>query len=500
MSGAAPSDAGAGRSRAAPAFVAALAVSLAVFVPVALGRLIVRDEGFYLLAAGLASGGRLPYLDFFYPQMPALPYLYGGWLQLVGPGWVAARLLSALLASATGALLFTHVRRRLDARWAALGLALYLGCDLVLCWYSVVKFYAASSVLLLGAVLAAQSRWRRPWAAPLVAGLCVGLAVDVRLLLVVAAPVLWAFLAARARRGAAPRRAAAWFAAGFALGLAPALPLLAAAPDAFVFDNVGYHLLRSDAPSAEVLQGKLRILLALAGIGSAGKGWGLALPLLLWGALARAVLARRDGRPIGPATWLAAALLVAHFVPSPAYVQYFAIVVPLLIPSVVELCRALLGPSPLVSWRAAVLGALLIVYLAWLPSSLRAVTGAGDRDEAGERSRSRGQVTAVRAALDAAAAPGEVVYASWPGFLVGSHTVPLPGTENPFGIDVASRLAPERRRRYRVLADDEIRAAIAAREVRVLVLPQRLAAAQGDLEAGYAATARVGGLTVYTRR
>ena len=72
--------------------VGAVFVSLsAVFVSLGLVRLVVRDEGFYLLAADLVMRGERPYLDFFYPQTPLLPYLYGAWLRLFGHTWVAAR-------------------------------------------------------------------------------------------------------------------------------------------------------------------------------------------------------------------------------------------------------------------------------------------------------------------------------------------------------------------------------------------------------------------------
>ena len=54
------------------------------FSIVATNRLIAKDEGFYVVAAQLVSEGRVPYLDFFYPQMPYLPYLYGSFLRLFG--------------------------------------------------------------------------------------------------------------------------------------------------------------------------------------------------------------------------------------------------------------------------------------------------------------------------------------------------------------------------------------------------------------------------------
>ena len=185
------------RAQRALYFAAAFAVALAVFVPMGFVRLIVRDEGFYLLASEMVMANRLPYLDFFYTQTPAMPYLYGGWIEIFGHTWVAARMFSAVLASATGALLFVACTRREGLRFGAVGLSLYLLSDVVLCWYSVVKSYALVTFLLFAAFVAVQARSTlRPWAMPLAAGFCLGLAVNVRLIVVVAVPVLLLVLVA----------------------------------------------------------------------------------------------------------------------------------------------------------------------------------------------------------------------------------------------------------------------------------------------------------------
>src|SRR5690606_26113655 len=60
------------------------------------------DEGFYRLAAQLVARGDLPYLDFFYPQMPLLPYVYSG-LELLGiMSWMNGRILAAFLTALCG--------------------------------------------------------------------------------------------------------------------------------------------------------------------------------------------------------------------------------------------------------------------------------------------------------------------------------------------------------------------------------------------------------------
>jgi len=77
----------------------------AFFIYLACNRLIARDEGFYLLASKLVATGQVPYLDFFYPQMPLLPYVYGTWMKVFGFEWHSGRMLSAVLSTLLGLLL-----------------------------------------------------------------------------------------------------------------------------------------------------------------------------------------------------------------------------------------------------------------------------------------------------------------------------------------------------------------------------------------------------------
>lgn len=485
-----------GRARAGLVFGAGAVASLAVFVPLALARGVVRDEGFYLVAAQLVAKGRLPYLDFFYPQTPFLPYLYGAWLQIFGFTWVAARMLSALAAAATGGLICAEATRREGPGFGMLALVLYLTCDAALSWFTVVKPYAVVSFLVLAAVLATRwTRRLRPWTAPVVAGFCLGLAANSRLVVVAAVPVLAVVLARQAHDGRSTRTTLGWFAAGLALALAPDLPLMATGFAEFWFDNLGYHLIRSDDPTGTGLAGKLEILGALGGFGSAGKGSGLQLPLLLWAGLVSATLARTAHRAIDPALWTALVLFVAHLLPSPAYVQYFSILVPLLIlPAVALVRQALAGRA----WRKAALAVLAIAYVARLPAAIAEMTTL--RGSPGANARTLAHVVAVREAIDAATRPGDAVYSSWPGFLFGSHAVALGGTENQFGVDVAAKLDPVRRRRYHVMSDREIAKWMVEGRIAFLALPDRLVPPFPDLERGYRPVGRAGGITIFARR
>src|SRR5712691_10089177 len=222
-----------------------LAILLAaVFVPMSLYRLVDGDEGTYLLVSRLVVEGQLPYHDFFYPQMFLLPYVYGGWMKLVGYSWYGARLLSAVFSIALGLLVYRQAARLAGGRaWGVLAVVLFTFSSLAFGWYPLVKTFALPTLLLFAAyaVLATRSRWR--WVA---SGLLLGLSVACRVYVVGVAP---AFLL-ELYRTESDRRARltqlARFAIGFAVTLLPAELLFLIDPQTFVFNIVSSQTIRSD--------------------------------------------------------------------------------------------------------------------------------------------------------------------------------------------------------------------------------------------------------------
>lgn len=453
-----------------PAFWLGLAmavVQLAVLVPVAIARNIDGDEGYYTLAASLVSDGKLPYQDFFYPQMPLLPFAYGPWTALFGETWIGARSLSVACATATGLLLFRHV----SSRWRsqALGVtavALYLSSMLVLWWMTVVKTYPLSTLILVAAFVAADRPDRpqttRRW---LAAGLLYGLALDSRLLFAAAGPV-FAWYALRAARGAAGRRLAGAWLGGTLLGLLPSIVLFALDPRRFWFHNLGYHSVRSPGGLFGDLGDKLEIvwellsdnpqfvLLLVAGVGT------------LWAC-------RTLGRRVPLAYPLAAALAVASLAPNPPFVQDFATLVPFLIVGALELVALL--PQLNVDRRlVAALPVALVVYLAVpLVEIPRAANGGylGGGDYIADTLRPN-SVEEVTRAIDAHSRPGDRVLAFWPGYLYGSHAEPVPGFENDFATQgvLNAGYSDARARRYLLASPGFLDAVIRGRRVPLVAI------------------------------
>lgn len=69
------------------------------------------DEGFYLYASKIAWLGKIPYRDFFFTQMPLLPYVYGLPQHLLGTGLYLGRLTSFFFAILSLLLVYAIARR-----------------------------------------------------------------------------------------------------------------------------------------------------------------------------------------------------------------------------------------------------------------------------------------------------------------------------------------------------------------------------------------------------
>ncbi len=416
--------------------VAVALAQVVALLPMAIARDIDGDEGYYTLAASLVGHGKLPYEDFFYPQMPLVPLTYGPWTRLFGETWVVARSLSVVCAAVLGVLLFRHAAAKYrSASVGVLAAALYLSSMLVLLWMTVVKTYALSTVLLVGAFVLADRtdlpQTRRRW---LAAGALLGLSVDARLIAAAVVPVLLVYAYRAGRRDGRGRELVGAHLAGLVLGLLPALWFLAADPRRFWFHNLGYHSVRSPGGLFGAMSDKLSTLGELV---SSHPQFALltVLAVLTLGGL------RLLRRPLPPALPVAFMLALAAIAPNPPFVQDYAPIVPFLVLGILDLvtsldavAAAIRRPRLAAALRIGVpasLIAYLIIPLVAVPLATRdGYLGGGDifADELRPST-----VRAVTRALDAQTRPGEEVLAFWPGYLFGSHADPVPGFENDFG-------------------------------------------------------------------
>lgn len=434
-------------------------------------RFIDGDEGYLLLAAKLVAEGKAPYLDFFFPQGPLLPYVYAGLLGPFGIGWRSARFLSGLFAACNGLLIVVSLARRGESRSTrALGAFLFATTALIFAWLPIAKTYALSSLLLTGAYVASIPRRneKSATARSILVGLLCALATGVRLYCVAALPILMLLLE-RGLRGD-ERRQAGIALASFVLGLLPSLAICASHwPNAF-HGLIGYHLSRSHLEVAESLRQKFVVIKELLGLGPTGHALGLQVLGLL---LLLAISARKKSSDVsvGRAIRFALALALVSLLPTPTFVQYFVLAVPFVIEAAAMGGSRLAAKLP--SKRARIIMASLLCGYAMLGAwewNRYHLKGNGvlgvDRPSAWTLSAA----VAVGNALDLYTECGPII-ASWPGYLLESSAVSYAGLENHFSTLAGDALPDaDERRRHHVLSTSDIDELVASRAASTVVI------------------------------
>ena len=417
-------------------------------------RTIDGDEGYYATAARLVSEGQTPYLDFFYPQMPLLPYVYAPVYKLVGSSLMNMRLMSVGAGVLSLVLWGLMLQRRRPEHSGIIlaGLALVAMNPYFLSWNVTVKTYALTNLAVFATIWALDRglHSRRLWwflAAGRAAGLCVG----VRLLYRPWAGALALGLGWLQWRGEGkefPLTNMGVYLGGMLVGLAPAAVLFALDPERFMFNNLDYHQLRYSFLTQSGAGFGVRTQAALMALGKTlFLNPFMVFQLILVG-LGVDWIRRNPDSPLRPLVVLsgfgAAAHTVACLFPDPVYEQYFTgPLTPLLAPLVVA---GLVRISQLVKKPGSALAGVLV---------LAAVLSVVDLQV-----RKTGMVwkevwtfehlAKVSAAIETRTEPQDMVMAFWPGYVFESGRQYLPGLENQFALGVSEKLTLDQKVRYHV--------------------------------------------------
>lgn len=498
--------------------LACLALGGVYFLFVARHRLIDADEGFYLLAAKLVAQGKLPYRDFFFQQMPGLPYVYGVWMAFAGVSWLSARALSGIFSIALGVLLYRHIAALYQRPSLALAAAfLYASNSMIFAWHTVAKTYAQTNLLLFGSYLLASGRQGVPTISRcLLSGFLLALAIDTRLYILAIAPVLLLWIAYSAGRSGCARRCALAFLFGLVLGLLPNLIFLVKSAGPYVFDNLGYHLIRDSTPLLANLKQKLGVLLLLANLQSSYDGLGGQFALLSVPVLLLALL-RPVERTLLLPFFMTLALVLVCVLPSPTFTQYFCACVPYMIviscgvsKRLQEACQA----APDHSFSAILKGMTVLflgVYCCYGVLAMEQYVFSG-RGVAGVETRENAasfRISAVRqvsAEIRRLAAGNEPVASFWPGYLLECDCPPVGGLENQFGVAVSYRLSRAETEKYRLLSLQGISELFENQAPKLAILGNSdYWGTEGRyreivIQNGYRLVSRAGRTEIYTRR
>jgi 4-amino-4-deoxy-L-arabinose transferase-like glycosyltransferase len=452
--------------------LALLALAAVILAASAWWRPIDGDEGYYAAAAGLTAGGAAPYADYFYPQAPALPWLYAAVVKLGGPDLRLLRAFSALLAFGAVLVWARHLARscRREPWLGVAALALLVAAPGVVSWSVTVKTYAATGLLVSIALLAlrrgVEPGARAGWLPA--AGAVLGLAGSVRLFFVPLAPVLALGLVAWPGDGGRRRAAAGAIGllAGFALGSLPLLVALLRDPAVFVFDNLGYHALRFSELRELHPDPSLPVRIGAAVTGAArvvATNPYLLGFLILAGAGLGTIrtAAGADRRYLALVGLATGVFLLGCMAPDPVYDQYFTAPLPTL-----ALPLAAAGLARLTRARPRLLAAAVggAAVLAALVLGLQ--RPGTDPDPVWSFASYERVVREIRER----SAPGDVVFSFWPGYVFGADRRHFPGMENQFALGVSEKLTPAEKTRYHIADRRRLMDGFRLRTPRLVVL------------------------------
>ena len=455
-------------------FVPLLALQISYFAFAALHRFAHVDEGFYLLASRLVAAHKSIYRDFFFQQAPLLPYVYAFWMKCFGVSWTSARLLSAILTALLASLIYAYVT--LETGQCLLGVVsmwLFASTTLIFAFYVTANPYAMTGLFIFSAYFLATSATTRHSWAPLATGVVLALAVDTRSYVVILVPIfLWWFT--RSHYSGTPERSSAFFVSGIVVGLMPSMYFFIRDPRVFLFDNLGYHAMRTDAGLVGLWSQKAEVVFQLF-FGNAitgGLQWSLLVGFcfVLWAN-------KHLNCSLRFAAVIAAALGVISLMPTPAFPQYFGLCIPFMVVCVVcgasKMTDGLISAKP-TSARYVAIGWMVLIgiYAGSVARSARIYRSSTDvpNPYADKRDWSLQTISDVTHAINDIAIPGEVVASFWPGDIFATKASPLPGLEDDEGLRVSERLTPELRRKYHIASRKEIEASFANHRPRIVIV------------------------------
>ncbi|MCK4657027.1 MAG: glycosyltransferase family 39 protein, partial [candidate division Zixibacteria bacterium] len=238
-----------------------LATHVALLILFVHNRFIDGDEGFYLAAAWEVASGETPYLDYCYPQMPLLPYIYSTISDYGFDTLYYARYMSILAAVLTSCLMILMLRRQNGSDVSkVVSFMLYALSGLILAWHPTAKTYPWTNFLLLTGLFSIFRFARsQGYAWALLSGIAFGLAANIRLtLLPLILPVMIFIIANADKRRL---RHLAVCLAGVVVASALSISLFTRDPQSFLFNNIGFHLIRY--PGISFWQAILERLLVL---------------------------------------------------------------------------------------------------------------------------------------------------------------------------------------------------------------------------------------------
>jgi len=466
-------------------------------------RLIDYDEGSYLSAARSVRQGNLPYLDFFYPQMPYLPYAYCLVSQYGFSSLFLGRLISALAGIFLSLILFWFVYKfTKDTGLSLLAFFLYSLHGLTINWHSVVKTLAFSDLFaFISFVFFAWylfSKENNKYLKVFLSGIFIGISYNFRLtfFFMFLLEGIMIFVLTSPRTIQKKILDVTCLFSGAILSSSLAIFLFFKNPTAFIFGNIGYHQvwglksIRMTLTTKIVTLGKFvfypqdLFLLALTTISII---W---LVQRLW----NKKKATSEDNIILLTCAISLMVVSVCFFMSPTQFQYYEQALPYILISSLPA----LGKLQLYGERKKIIiPAIASLYLLFLIPFIMIFLFISREKDKSFQIREVKKVTQV---VQENSKPGEMILSGWPAYAVLSNREAVPGLET-WGWEIIPFMTTEEKDNLKLIDSSGIEQVIWNKKVRLIVdEPWFLSNFENLIQANYDLIKVESFVKIYTKR
>ncbi len=480
-------------------FWGVLALTVILGAAFVLFRIIDADEGFYLSAGSLLAEGFQPYIDFFFPQMPYVVPVLAPLNDLGLSGLFIARALGFLFHLLLGVLVYFFSGYIFSEKPFRLGmLFLFLLCGPLLTYNSLAKPYFFSNLFAAGSfVLLAISLRRTEINYKIVFGIFALLAVAINFRLIFVVFVALYFFICYFYYRRLPGFNFSYYLLAFLGGLivpsAYSIYLLVGDPGRFLFNAIGYHMLRGGAPEfGQMMIHKLEVIGKLL----IQPHYLLPLALAFWSQMilnSRKYAREFDNwhRAVSQlALVIAAFLFVAYMIPYPVNVHYYH----------QSLLFVLISSFPAVKIlsqkTAAIKSAFLSFYLVtFIIYPLIYIFDIRDRFQDYDIDHVRRVTEMIRANSE----QDDTVLSEWVGYNVFAQRPQVEGEGfSGFQYDFGTALIPYSR--YRILTDDLVNDLLRNGDPHLVIINNYVIPAwEKELEKNYDILVKIDDTFIYER-
>jgi hypothetical protein len=466
-------------------------------------RYVDADEGLYLETAYLVKNGKLPYLDFFYNQMPYLPYAYSLISDFGFSSLFFGRLISAGASLLLGLFLFwLSYKLSQDAKISLLIFFLYGFHGLTLTWHSTVKTSTFSDLwgfvfLIFFISYLSAEKQRTKNLMVFLSGIFIGLALNFRLthlILLITATLLifllppWENIKKRVFNFV-------FLLFGAILSSSFAIYLFLRDPHIFIFDNLIFRQIWG----LKVI--KMNLLTRVFTL-CKFLFYPQDLPILILATLSLIYLVRQlrkrykrnlEDRITIVVLSLAFFIMALSFFISPTQFQYFAQALPFLLVACIPALRKLKS-----KWEnkkiIVPIGALYLLFI--IPFIMIFIFGIREKDQ----QFTLKNVKRVVEVIQKNSQPKERILAFLPLYVVLSQREPVPGLE-AWGGEVAPLLTQKQMIASKLMALEEIKEIIQEGKVNLVVAEEWiLPGSDSSLWTNYQLLEKVSGVQIYKKK